>query len=244
MVRAGSLWSDWREERAVLAGGDSGSDALRDSIDGVSFGRDRGCVEFGWAEPIVARPIPRTEHMKTSMPPIIVPLLVLSVILVGCQTGASDTAPKGAQAQSVGAIPGITGTVFQYDDNVYRGGDIQAQEGMDELKALGIKTIFSVTPTDDERRFAAQAGMRLVEVPFTKAGIPEDLLPTYLAQLEGAKKPFYAHCHSGNNRGGALLAAYRIHLQDWDHERAKAEFVSLGGKDTDYPALLESVRKE
>ena len=62
--------------------------------------------------------------------------------------------------------------------------------------------------------------------------------------MKEAEQPLYVHCHSGKQRAGTLLAAYRIHVQGWDFEKAKSEFILLGGKDEKLPALMESVRKE
>ncbi len=152
-----------------------------------------------------------------------------------CESPASDS------PRTVGTLEGIEGTVIQYDERLYRGGDITTQKGMDELKKPGVKTIFSITPTDQERHLALQNGIRLVETPFNKTGIPQDQLPTYLKEFQKAEQPLYVHCHSGMNRGGTLLAAYRVHIQGWTLEKARSEFVSLGGKDSEFPALMQSV---
>jgi protein tyrosine phosphatase (PTP) superfamily phosphohydrolase (DUF442 family) len=169
--------------------------------------------------------------------------LAVSILVAGCATHPAAVAPESIQ-RTVGAVDGIDSTVFQYDEGLYRGGDVTTQQGMNELKKLGVKTVFSVTPTDDERAFAARSGLRLVEVPFTKEGIPESKLPFYIQQLRDAEQPLYVHCHSGKNRGGTLLAAYRIHVQKWDFEKARSEFVALGGRDQDFPKLMQSVRKD
>ena len=79
-----------------------------------------------------------------------------------------------------------------------------SQKGMDELKKLGVKTVFSVTPTDKERAFALKSGITLVETPFDKTGVPQDKLRVYLKQLKAAEQPFYVHCHSGKKPGRNL----------------------------------------
>jgi len=171
--------------------------------------------------------------------------LTLSLALAGCRMGFSISETQdGDNLRTVGTLEGVNGTVFHYDEGLYRGGDIATQKGMDELKRLGVKTVFSVTPTEQEREFALRSGIRLVEVLFTKSGVPQHKLPVYLKEMKEAEKPLYVHCHSGKNCGGALLAAYRVHVQGWDFEKARSEFVSLGGKDSKYPALMESVRKK
>lgn len=165
------------------------------------------------------------------------------LLLAGCATNQPDQTVDTI-IRTVGTVDGIDGTVYQYDEGLYRGGDVTGQVGMDALKELGVQTVFSVTPTDEERAFATKSGIRLVEVPFTKDGIPKSQLPTYVEQLKQAEQPLYVHCHSGKNRGGTLLAAYRVHVQGWDLEKARSEFISLGGRDGDFPQLMESVRKE
>ncbi|MFT7620822.1 MAG: protein tyrosine phosphatase (PTP) superfamily phosphohydrolase (DUF442 family) [Planctomycetota bacterium] len=171
--------------------------------------------------------------------------LALCLLMLSCTAENPKTESSENQNQrKIGTIEGIENTVFQYDEGLYRGGDIVTQKGMDELKKLGVKTVFSVTPTEDERKVALESGIKLVETPFTKSGIPADKLPVYLEMLKQAEQPLYAHCHSGKNRGGTLLAAYRVHIQDWPLEKAKREFVSLGGKDGEFPALMESIQKK
>lgn len=170
---------------------------------------------------------------------------LLCLLMLSCKMEVSTTESTDSDSErKVGSIEGIENTVFRYDEGLYRGGDIVSQNGMDELKKLGIKTVFSVTPTDDERKFALKSGIKLIETPFTKDGIPQDKLPLYLDQMKAAEQPFYVHCHSGKNRGGTLLAAYRIHVQDWPFSKVRTEFVSLGGKADEFPALLESVKKK
>ena len=172
------------------------------------------------------------------------PQLAVSLLLLTACANQQAEQTSETILRTVGNVDGIDGTVFQYDEGLYRGGDVTAQEGMDALKKLGVLTVFSVTPTDEERVFAGRSGIRLVEVPFTKDGIPRDKLPLYIEQLKEANQPLYAHCHSGKNRGGTLLAAYRMHVQGWDFEKARREFIELGGRDRDFPSLLQSVRKE
>lgn len=175
--------------------------------------------------------------LKTLLP------LVLLVLVSGCSGDEVQSTPEAAQyPEEIGTVEGVDSTVYRYDEGIYRGGDVVSQDGMNKLKDMGIKTIFSVTPTDDERAFAEKSGIKLVEVPFTKEGIPQEKLPGYLELLKDAEQPIYAHCHSGKNRGGTLLAAYRIHHQGWSFEKARDEFVALGGKDSEFPALMQSVK--
>ncbi len=87
---------------------------------------------------------------------------------------------SGEDYKLLGQIPGLKNFAVQYDDNFYRGGEVLSIEGMENLKKWGIKTIFSVTPTDLERLLAEKFNIKLVELNFEKkSGIPVNVLERY-----------------------------------------------------------------
>ena len=155
---------------------------------------------------------------------------------------ATQLPPVGETYEVIGFVTGLNGYVIKYDDVFYRGGDIASDEGAKVLKEKGIKTIVSVTPTDLERLLAKKYGMELVEVLFEKTGVPAEALESYVKKIKAGEGPFYVHCHGGSHRAGTLAAAYRIHKQGWEFDKAIIEFGRLGGSLKDDHALLESIR--
>ena len=151
-------------------------------------------------------------------------------------TGASkhahktDAMPPESADYKVFTVDGVKNYIVKYDDKMYRGGEIQTEAGAKALKDRGIKTIVSITPTDEERAMAKKFGFKLVEMEFTKTtGVSADQLKAYLDMVHNEDGPFYVHCHGGNHRAGILAAAYRIHEKKWPKDKALLEFGYLGG---------------
>lgn len=151
----------------------------------------------------------------------------------------------GESYKVIGQVPGLKNFVVQYDDQFYRGGELLSIEGMENLKKWGIRTIFSVTPTDLERLLAERYGIKLIELNFDKKqGIPDTVLKKYLSELKTGNGPFYVHCHGGTHRGGALGTAYRVLINGWDIKKAMDEYKALGGNPTlDDKAMMDSIKE-
>ncbi|MBT3199883.1 MAG: hypothetical protein HN350_08195 [Phycisphaerales bacterium] len=138
--------------------------------------------------------------------------------------------PTGADYEIVGIKEGLAGYMIKYDDKMYRGGQMTTQEGLDYVKSLGVKTIVTITPTDVERKYVAEAKIKLVEVPFVKTDGPsKEILDTFLEAVKTSDGPVYVHCHGGTHRAAILAAVYRMSVQGWDYDRTVIEYGTLGG---------------
>jgi len=139
----------------------------------------------------------------------------------------SPLPPAGDTYTVVGYRDGIRFYVVKYNDQFYRGGDLLDRRGAEALKALGIKTIISVSPDDQERALAKEFGFGLVEIPFGWNDMSQDHLDRFLAATRGSPGPFYVHDTFGINQAGILLAHYRIHVERWSVEKALDEYWRL-----------------
>ncbi len=150
--------------------------------------------------------------------------------------------PKGEGYEVLGQLAGVQKYVVRYDRKLYRGGHPHGQEGFDSLKKLGIKTIVTVTPTDEERKLAKANGMALVEVPFDKkTGVSKESREAFMAAMK-AWTPVYVHCHGGTHRASTLCVLYRTKVQGWAWEKAAKEFEVLGGDQEKDKIILDAVR--
>ncbi len=140
----------------------------------------------------------------------------------------------------IGAVTGIKGFVVQYNDSLYRGGDLLADAGARQLKQRGVKTVLSITPNANIDAYAAAYGLSVMKLPFDYQGLSAEDVKTFVGQLKGAEYPLYIHCHSGKQRGGNLCAIARASLEGWSLEKAMAEYGALGGKVDDDRAMLTS----
>lgn len=123
-------------------------------------------------------------------------------------------------------------------DGIYRGGRPR-KAGVQELKQLGIRTIINLDAdtalqeTDDardEQQWALEAGLKYIYVPMSPVSAPTtESIDTALKQmLEPANQPVFVHCYRGSDRTGAVIAAYRITIDNWDIERAYEEMKRYG----------------
>ena len=135
----------------------------------------------------------------------------------------------------IGEVDGLNNFVVKYSEKLYRGGYIKNEKGIGALKKWGVGTIITVTPTDEERQLAKDAGLKLVELPIKKAEpISAETIEAFLSAVKAEPKVVYVHCIGGTHRAAALSACYRIKAEGWTYDKAAIEYDRLGGDlDTD-----------
>ena len=184
-------------------------------------------------------------------------LLALAAITIGCDTpsqcpylqtltGGNTPAPLPQESSTykvVGYRDGIRFYVVQYNDRLYRGGDIRSRAGMDALKNLGIKTIISVTPRDEERAWAKEYDMKYVEIPFGWFDMKKEHLDRFLAAADAGPAPIFVKCFGGDLRAGILAAHWRIHRENWTVDRALEEYFRLDANTWDSMSLVDALKK-
>lgn len=155
--------------------------------------------------------------------------------------------PPGDDYEVIGVADGLKSFLVKYDETLIRGGEPYNGTAARTLKKYGVKTIISITPNDQERKFCANNGFELVEVEFSKdPGPSKESLDLYLQTIKNGSAPFYVHCHGGTHRGGILGMVYRMHVRNWTYEKALIEFGLLGGslmKDHKMTGVVKSYGK-
>ncbi len=166
-------------------------------------------------------------------------------ILQGMTGGAipAPLPPSGDTYKVIGFRDGIRFYVIQYNDKIYRGGDILSRAGAESLRTLGIKTIIAVTPNDQERTLAREFGFKLVEIPFGWYDMKKTHLDKFLAAVDEGPTPVYVHCLGGDLRAGILAAHYRIHRESWSVEKALDEYYRLDASRLDAMDLVKKLRE-
>jgi protein tyrosine/serine phosphatase len=105
-------------------------------------------------------------------------------------------------------------------------------DGMNALKALGVRTLLDLTSKVDpeEEREAQWLGIQIVHVPM--GGV---FSPTYTqvdralsALADPALRPIHVHCRQGKDRTGVVVAAWRAAAEGRATEQAAKEAKSLG----------------
>ena len=106
---------------------------------------------------------------------------------------------------------------------LHRGGQPD-ENGVDQLKKRGIKTIISLRG-DNKKRF----GVKSVSIPFNPYKPSDKIVIEFLKVIYNKEHhPVFIHCFHGADRTGTLCAIYRIVVQKWDKERAIEEMKKYG----------------
>lgn len=116
-------------------------------------------------------------------------------------------------------------------DGIYR----SAQPGPAELRDAqerGVRTVVVLRSSvpEPERRAASELGLDLVHVPMDGTRMPsiEEVDRALSVVLDESKRPLLVHCAHGEERTGAVIAAYRVVALGWEPAAAAKEAVSLG----------------
>ncbi len=123
--------------------------------------------------------------------------------------------------------------LFKINDNFYRGGQ-PTENGLAELKKLGIKTIINLRTTgkdvSEEEVAAKKLGLNFINVPLNNWLKPKNSEVESVLKLinNEQNQPVYLHCKRGSDRTGTIVAAYRIKFQNWTGEQAVKEAKTFG----------------
>ena len=138
------------------------------------------------------------------------------------------------------------GKVNEY---LYRGAQPK-EEGIEELKKLGIDTIVDLRGErhglmEKERAHAEWLGMRLVSIPGTGWTAPRDeqIARFFSLASETPRRKIFVHCWFGGDRDGMFVAAYRIAFDGWTAEEAVHEMRAFHYKEFMHPNMKWYVRK-
>jgi protein tyrosine phosphatase (PTP) superfamily phosphohydrolase (DUF442 family) len=141
---------------------------------------------------------------------------LLAITLAGAGARAADT--HTAQPREV--APGV-----------FRSAQPDAR-GLRAVKERGGRTVVVLRTAipEAERSAAADLGLELVHIPMDGTRMPsmEEVDRALTVILDPSKRPVLVHCTHGEERTGAVIAAYRVVVDGWDPAAAAAEAIELG----------------
>jgi tyrosine-protein phosphatase SIW14 len=189
--------------------------------------------------------------IKRTMPLLAFLFLFPSHLLAQDQARASVRLPAPAAMQpAYGAKLQIDGihNGGKINDVLYRGAQPK-QQGLAELKKLGISTIVDLRGEDPdkiawERRQTESLGMRFVHIPVTGWSPPTDEQVGQFLSLfrSNPQQKIFVHCRLGEDRTGEFVAAYRMAVEKWTPEQAMKEMYFFGFNGLWHPAMKTFVR--
>lgn len=160
------------------------------------------------------------------------------VIALACSMIVPAFAKKDRKhdaARSNGAV--AIDNFGQVNDHIYRGGQPKGDH-FRQMAALGIKTVLDLRGDAEgaSRADAERAGLQYINLPLTPRKYPQDDAALRFLEIVNnqANWPVFVHCAGGRHRTGAMIAVYRISMDQWTPDQAFNEmkqygFYSFGG---------------
>jgi len=118
--------------------------------------------------------------------------------------------------------------LHKVSETLYRGAQ-PTQEGFENLKKLGIKTVINLRDHHSDEKLLPADGLHYVPIPIDTWDVKNQTVVDFLRTASDPNAaPVFVHCQHGADRTGTMVAAYRMVIQDWDASRAIAEMTSGG----------------
>jgi tyrosine-protein phosphatase SIW14 len=174
----------------------------------------------------------------------------LAAPLVSCPQTKTQTPPPASMRSAYGEKLHISGipNSGKINDFLYRGAQPKEQ-GLPELKKLGITTIVDLRSEDPqkaewERKQAEALGMRFVHIPVGGWDSPTNDQVAQFLSLFGndPSQKIFVHCLLGEDRTGVFVAAYRMAIEKLPPDQALKEMYSFGFNGLWHPAMKAFVR--
>jgi protein tyrosine phosphatase (PTP) superfamily phosphohydrolase (DUF442 family) len=179
----------------------------------------------------------------------LLPLLVLCVIPQVRAQNTSQPITPSVMSSAYGEKLKIRGVPNpgKINDGLYRGAQPNEQ-GLEELKKLGITTIVDLRAEDRgksewERQQAEKLGMRFVHIPLAGFAAPtNEEVAQFLSLFRDSQQKIFVHCLLGEDRTGVFVATYRMSIQKWPVTQAIREMNTFGFNGFWHPAMKAFVR--
>jgi tyrosine-protein phosphatase SIW14 len=132
--------------------------------------------------------------------------------------------------------------LHKVDDKVWRSGQ-PARYQFRELKKQGVGEVLCLRRWHSDINEAP--GMDLHHVRMNAGKIKDEQIVRALRAILAADQPILVHCFHGADRTGAVIAMYRMVVQDWPRQKAIDEFMDPKyGHHADYfPNIREYLEK-
>ena len=139
--------------------------------------------------------------------------------------------------------PGLS-NLHKVSDNLYRGAQ-PAEEGMQELKKLGVKTVINLRSDQSDAEMLKNSGITYKAIPMEASDPKTSEVIAFLNIIADSNNaPVFVHCRYGADRTGTMCAIYRIFIQNWSKEAAIQEMTKGGyGFHTIWLNLADFIRK-
>jgi len=160
-------------------------------------------------------------------------LIIFAFALSGFVLSAATNAPEVKSLKSAHLK-----NLFSIDGKVVSGGAPRDEQGFQELKALGVKTIVSVDGGKPDVETARKYGMRYIHIPIGYDGTTLSNANRIAQAAETTDGAVYVHCHHGKHRGPAAVAVICESRGIWNTKEAEV-WMKQAGTSPDYSGLYQ-----
>ena len=187
---------------------------------------------------------------------------IFPVLILFSLFAASFFAQAQASAPGQSSIPAATQHVYGeklHIVGIHNAGKITAvlyrgaqpsEQGLSELKKLGISTIVDLRGEDREkikweRKHAESLGMRFVNIPVSGWSPPTDGQVVQFLSLfhSDSTQKIFVHCRFGDDRTGVFVATYRMAFEKWTANQAMNEMYFFGFNGLWHPVMKSFIRE-
>ena len=181
---------------------------------------------------------------------LILPGLLSSQLLAQEKVSAPPAAPAAVQPIH-GERLHLAGihNAGKISEVLFRGAQPK-QNGLAELKKLGITTIVDLRGEDREeyeweRKESESLGMRFVHMAVSGWAPPSDAqVAQFLALFrDDPHQKVFVHCRFGDDRTGVFVATYRMAVDKWSPEKAMDEMYFFGFNGFWHPSMKRFIRE-
>ncbi len=145
---------------------------------------------------------------------------------------AVATAPIDARVSTsvdLGTLPGISGSFIRYSSELFRGGDITSEEGVQSLKQQGIASVITVVPDTGIASLCQRFGIVQRTLPLEFGRLTPSDISALVRQIDSLPRPVFIHGAQGVRRAGLLCALWRMCANKCSPDEAWHEYRALGG---------------
>ena len=153
-------------------------------------------------------------------------LLIFASSVFGCALNRVESSRPAQWATPV-QLQGAA-NLYKVTDYLYRSGQ-PTEEGMKNLKKLGIKTIINLRPLYFDSDKVSETGLLVEELSVKVWHVEDaDVIKVLRIIRKRENSPFLIHCSNGSDRTGVMIAMFRVVEQGWTKEEAIQEMVNGG----------------
>jgi protein tyrosine/serine phosphatase len=154
-------------------------------------------------------------------------LLIFVSSVLGCALSSRVESNRSAEWATPVQMRGA-GNLYKVTDYLYRS-EQPIEEGMRNLKKLGIKTIINLRAFYFDSDRIRETGLRVEELSVNVWHIEDiDVVRVLRIIRKRENGPFLIHCSYGADRVGVMIAMFRVVEQGWTKEDAIEEMVHGG----------------